>query len=75
MMDGKLIRLYRDLRYGFIKSNNTDYFFHQSDYRGDWKGLCDSFDQTGPHDKPVMQFVPDSTPKGLRARDVTFWNE
>ena len=68
-LEGKLIRIYKDLRYGFIKYNNTDYFFHKDDYLEDWNALVLDFERNPP---VLLEFRPDSTPKGLRARDVRF---
>lgn len=66
-MEGRLIRIYKDLRYGFIKSSGTDYFFHKDDYFDDWNALVFDHERNPPIH---LEFRPDSTPKGLRARDV-----
>lgn len=66
-MEGRLIRIYKDLRYGFIKCQGTDYFFHKDDYADNWSALVLDFERNSP---VHLEFKPDSTPKGLRARDV-----
>jgi cold shock CspA family protein len=67
-MDGRLVRIYKDLSYGFINSEGKDYFFHRSDYDGDWDALC--LDRT--HGIEVhLEFEPKRTDKGLRAAEVS----
>lgn len=66
-MEGQLRRIYRDLQYGFIQVNQDSYFFHKSDYDGDWGILCSEF-ETG--DRIILEFEPTTTTKGLRAEDV-----
>lgn len=68
-MEGRLVRIYKDLRYGFVKNQGTDYFFHKDDYLGDWNALVLDFERNPP---VHLDFEPDSTPKGLRARNVRF---
>lgn len=68
-MEGKLSKIYRDLRYGFIKAGNSDYFFHKDDYDGDWRALCNDYDAG---DRPILEFVPGHTDKGLRASEVQY---
>lgn len=66
-MHGQLKKVYKDLQYGFVRSGSTDYFFHKSDFTGDWAGICFDHD----HNQLVeLEFNPDQTPKGPRARNV-----
>ena len=69
-MEGKLKRIYQDLRYGFIRSSsdNQDYFFHKDDFDGDWDSLVSDFDRDIPQ---FLEFEPTRTEKGLRAKEVT----
>lgn len=70
MMEGHVRRIYRDLRYGFIRGhtkNGADYFFHKDDYDGNWTALCDDFDAKLT---PKLEFEPTETEKGLRAKKV-----
>jgi cold shock CspA family protein len=67
-MDGQLVRIYKDLAYGFIKADGKDYFFHRSDFDGDWDSLCrDHMTGSEIH----LDFEPRKTDKGLRAEEVT----
>lgn len=68
-MEGQVKRIYRDLRYGFIKSTDggLDYFFHKDDFDGDWHALCTEFDNNNTAD---VEFEPTNTDKGLRAKEV-----
>lgn len=66
-MEGRLRRIYRDLQYGFIEVGKESYFFHKSNYTGEWGILCSEF-ETG--DRIILEFEPTTTAKGLRAEDV-----
>lgn len=66
-MDGRLVRIYKDLAYGFIHSEGKDYFFHRSNYDGDWDSLCRDH-MTG--NTINLEFEPKRTDKGLRAEEV-----
>jgi hypothetical protein len=66
-LTGQLRRIYKDLRYGFVTSGGKDYFFHKEDYLDDWHTLCKYHNDLTPID---LEFKPDRTPKGLRARNV-----
>jgi cold shock CspA family protein len=61
------------MRYGFIRSdeNKQSYFFHQSDFDGDWNSLALDFDRGMPQ---FLEFEPEMTAKGLRAREVVMSN-
>lgn len=66
-MDGQLVRIYKELRYGFIKADGKDYFFHQSAFDGDWDSLCrDHLNGGTVH----LEFEPTKGEKGLRAEEV-----
>jgi len=45
-----------------------EYFFHRDDFQGHWDDLCTDFDGGGQIE---VTFEPDSTTKGLRARNVS----
>lgn len=68
-MEGKLKRIYGDMRYGFIRSNSDkqDYFFHKSDFDGNWDSLVSDFDH---HVQIYLHFEPTQTDKGPRAKEV-----
>lgn len=66
-MEGRLRKIYRDLQYGFIEVRKESYFFHKSDFKGEWGILCSEF-ETG--DVIHLEFNPTTTDKGLRAADV-----
>jgi len=67
-MQGKLKSLNREKRYGFIKGDKADYFFHQASFDGHWEDLCKDFDDDIII---VLEFEPTRTDKGLRAEDVS----
>lgn len=66
-MDGQVVRLYKDLRYGFIKADGKDYFFHKDDFDGDWHALNKDFTEGT---RVFLEFEPKMTDKGLRAEEV-----
>lgn len=69
-MEGRLARIYKDLRYGFIKahSDKQDYFFHKEDFEGNWHALVLDFERNPP---VYLEFEPTTTAKGLRAKKVS----
>jgi len=58
--------------YGFISTEDgEEYFFHRQDTLGtSWDDLNFDFSNSGAG-KVKVQFLPDKTPKGPRARNVT----
>jgi cold shock CspA family protein len=68
-MNGKITRLMSDKGYGFIKctEDGKEYFFHRSDYNGQFDDLC-----TDVESGHVVDVIFDSvdSPKGPRAGDV-----
>lgn len=66
-MEGQLRKIYRDLQYGFIDAGKKSYFFHKSDYDGDWGTLCTEHERGEP---VYMEFADTNTDKGLRAKEV-----
>lgn len=56
--------------YGFILGENKrdEYFFHRDDFVGHWNDLVADYHTT---DTIEVEFKADTTPKGLRARNVT----
>jgi len=61
-MQGKIIRIYKDKSFGFIKGEKGDYFFHRN------ACVDKSFDNLEVDDE--VKFRPEETPKGLRAEEV-----
>jgi cold shock CspA family protein len=55
-------------RFGFIKANDGDYFFHASAFNGHWDDLCADYRN---NKKIEMEFDPEKGPKGLRANNVS----
>lgn len=53
--------------FGFIKSGESEYFFHRDEYKGHWNSLTAAFRSGEPC---VVQFTPENGPKGLRASAV-----
>lgn len=66
-MNGRLRKIYRDLQYGFIDADKKSYFFHKSDFNGEWGILCSDFETGGDIH---MEFSPVMTDKGPRAENV-----
>jgi len=66
-MTGEVKRILSNRAYGFITGEDTDYFFHKSDYEDLWLDLVDDLDK-----KEVVKvdFEVEKTSKGLRARKV-----
>lgn len=68
LQQGIIRKLEQNKGYGFITAEDKkDYFFHMSDFQGHWKDLEE--DTSTGMEVPV-EFKPDSTPKGPRARNV-----
>lgn len=66
-MEGRLRKIYRDMSYGFIDSGKMSYFFHKSDFDGDWAELCTAHEYG---EAIYLEFVDTNTDKGLRAKEV-----
>lgn len=67
-MIGQIKRIVAERFFGFIYSDGKEYFFHKTDFNGDWFELENSW----KNNKPVnVEFEPRSTPKGLRASNIT----
>jgi cold shock CspA family protein len=67
MMNGKVRSLPEGKSFGFIESNDKDYFFHKDDFNGHWADLLKDF-RSG---KPILvEFEPTQSAKGLRAASV-----
>lgn len=60
-MRGKIARITKDKGFGFIRSDNKDYFFHRS-------GCISHFDLLKEHDE--VTFEQEESPKGPRAAYV-----
>ena len=60
--------------YGFIlDEEGHEYFFHASNYAGDWEELK-IMSPPITNRGPVVQFTPIKGPKGLKAEKVEFIN-
>lgn len=66
-MNGTIKSLVGNKRFGFIKSGENEYFFHQTDFNGFWNDLETDFKQK---QEIKVTFEPDKTEKELRARNV-----
>lgn len=66
-MTGEVKRIIVTKAYGFIIADNNDYFFHKADYEDLWTDLVDDLEQ---RQTIRVEFEPDKTDKGLRARKV-----
>ena len=59
---GTVARVVRDRAFGFIRSGPVDYFFHQTDYDGNFETISE---------ETTVTFIPTETPKGPRATNVS----
>lgn len=67
-MEGTVVRLMSDKRFGFIRGDDDqDYFFHQQDLNGFFDDLVEDFN-TKRQIKVI--FDPTQGQKGLRAANV-----
>ena len=66
-MKGQIKTLVSGNFYGFIYANGKQYFFHKSDFQGEWRVLENKFRLKIPID---VEFEPHYTPKGMRASEV-----
>ena len=72
-MVGTISNLIVDKRFGFISGGNgQEYFFHESDTEDCWETLVTEFRAQGGG-KVQTTFEPEKTPKGPRARNVTYF--
>lgn len=63
-VEGKIVRVLPDKKYGFVRIVRQDYFFHKDDYTGNWDQLIDS------DRKLEVSCVIVESPKGPRVGDV-----
>lgn len=73
MKTGLIRMMEQKKKFGFIKSGKEEYFFHKDDLIADWDNLYYRF-QVEPKESISVQFFPDKTEKGLRARNVEITN-
>ena len=76
MCEGYIKIIQTDRHFGFIKSINEreEYFFHKDDFLGDWFDLLERY-AYGEYSQVKVQFLKATTPKGLRARNVSLVEE
>ena len=55
--------------FGFIRSDNKEYFFHRQDFNGDWNELTELFANSKQRVEVSFEVVANS-PKGPRAANV-----
>lgn len=67
-MEGTVIRLIMERKFGFIVSEGEEYFFHRDDFNGHFDDLAEDMNKGM---KVKVDFIPSKTSKGLRAADVT----
>lgn len=71
-MNGTIRKLDERKLYGFVRNENgADYFFHRDDFVGHWNDLIEDFHR---ENEIKVDFMPDKTDKGLRARNVNRLN-
>ena len=69
-MTGETKNFNQQKYYGYIRGEDgKDYFFHRDDFQGSYDELV--FDHYSNPDSIKVEFIPDKTDKGLRARNVT----
>lgn len=67
-MTGTVRTLYENKGFGFIKAQNGDHFFHQTDFNGHWDDLVSDYNAGRMVE---VDFKSETNPKGLRARNVS----
>lgn len=68
-MTGRIMKLFENKNFGFIKSGNVDYFFHRDDFVGHWNDLIEDFQIEGYIDVEFEKGI--ISKKGPRAEQVT----
>ena len=66
-MTGQVRSLPPGKMFGFIRSDNKDYFFHREDFTGHWDDLVSDFKKNR---SIKVEFERMESPKGLRAWQV-----
>ena len=65
MQNGKVKKLTSN-GFGFIESEHIDFFFHHTDYQGDWKALLSKYVRKEPiHVKFDIDVTCDTGPKAI----------
>lgn len=75
-MKGHLKRIIGRKGFGFIEANRKEYFFHRQSFNGHWQDLVDDHEGISAAHKtrtePIeLEFEPTTSPKGLRAENVS----
>lgn len=69
-MIGNVVNILSAKKFGFIQGKNgLEYFFHVTDFNGDWEKLVQNWSEFGGAD---VSFEAIKTHKGLRAANVCF---
>lgn len=64
------IKSINDKAYGFVRTDQRDYFFHKNDFNGYWTDLVNDFKNLGPDNTIEVEFDIRDSPKGLCAQNV-----
>ena len=72
LMTGYVKSIKSDKGFGFIKSDNMEYFFHRSDLYGHWDDLVEDFEKIGKQIQ--VEFERKESTKGPRATNVRLIN-
>lgn len=70
-MNGTISNIVGAKKFGFIAGENgQEYFFHMTDMTSSWDELISDFNNSGGG-KVKVEFTPEKTLKGPRARNVS----
>ena len=64
------IKTVHEKAYGFVRIENTDYFFHKNDFNGFWTDLVNDFYELEINEKIEVEFEIGNSPKGPCALNV-----
>lgn len=64
------VKTVHEKRYGFIRVDKKDYFFHKNDYNGYWSDLENDFKELKDGEKIEVTFDIGDSPKGPCAQNV-----
>lgn len=69
-MNGHISNIVPKKNFGFIKTNDTEYFFHRSDFHGHWEDLEKDFNNKKRGEVIKVNFDEAQSSKGPRAANV-----